>query len=118
MSAGFELVIFLSLFVIITGLLFIIIPLLFAPKRPNPVKAEPFECGQPPTGEGRVHFMMQYYAYLLMFVVFDVVVMFLFAWGVAYLSLGVSGALIITTFLTILIVPLGYALYLAGKRIW
>src|SRR3970040_2274894 len=35
-------------------------------KRSNPVKFLPMECGQVPSGEGRTHFMMQYYAYILM----------------------------------------------------
>ena len=37
-----------------------------------------------------MHFMMQYYAYLLMFVVFDVMAMFLFAWAVAYQPLALG----------------------------
>ena len=62
----------------------VIIPILFGPKRPNPIKNAPFECGQVPQGAGKMHFMMQYYAYLLMFIVFDVLSMFLYAWAAAY----------------------------------
>ncbi len=40
-----------------------------------------------PTGEGRSHFMMQYYAYILMFVVFDVMSIFLYAWGSSLLAI-------------------------------
>jgi NADH-quinone oxidoreductase subunit A len=36
-------------------------------KRSNPVKFLPMECGQVPTGEGRTHFMMQYYLMLRQF---------------------------------------------------
>ena len=36
-----------------------------------------------PSGEGRSHFMMQYYSYILMFVVFDVMTIFLYLWGVS-----------------------------------
>ena len=45
-------------------------------KKSNPVKFLPMECGQVPSGEGRTHFMMQYYPYILMFVIFDVVAIF------------------------------------------
>ena len=38
-------------------------------KKSNPVKFLPMECGQVPSGEGRTHFMMQYYPYILMFVI-------------------------------------------------
>ena len=71
----------------------LIIPRLLAPRKPNPIKNAPFECGQVPAGKGKMHFMMQYYAYLLMFVVFDVMAMFLYAWAAAYQPLAL-GALV------------------------
>jgi len=96
----------------------VVLPRLLAPRRPNPIKNAPFECGQVPVGAGKVHFMMQYYAYLLMFLVFDVLAMFLYAWAAAYqpLALGVSSDLMLTLFMGVLFVPMGYALLLAGKR--
>ena len=55
---------------------------LIAPRKlSNPIKFLPMECGQVPSGAGRTHFMMQYYAYILMFVIFDVMAIFLYAWG-------------------------------------
>jgi len=96
----------------------VVLPRLLAPRRPNPIKNAPFECGQVPVGAGKVHFMMQYYAYLLMFLVFDVLAMFLYAWAAAYqpLALGVSSDLMLTLFMGLLFVPMGYALILAGRR--
>jgi NADH-quinone oxidoreductase subunit A len=96
----------------------VVLPKLLGPKRPNPIKNAPFECGQVPVGAGKVHFMMQYYAYLLMFLVFDVLAMFLYAWAAAYqpAALGVSSDLMLTLFMGVLFVPMGYALVLAGKR--
>ncbi|MBI2184006.1 MAG: NADH-quinone oxidoreductase subunit A [Thaumarchaeota archaeon] len=119
MSAGFELILALAGFAAVAALPTIIIPLIIAPKRPSPVKMAPFECGQVPAGEGRVHFMMQYYAYLLMFVVFDVIAMFLYAWGVSSIGVGMPATLIIIAFMAIMFVPMGYALHLAARRdIW
>ncbi|MGP8126096.1 MAG: NADH-quinone oxidoreductase subunit A [Nitrososphaerales archaeon] len=96
----------------------VVVPKLLAPKRPNPIKNAPFECGQVPVGAGKMHFMMQYYAYLLMFIVFDVLSMFLYAWAAAYkpLALGLSSDWMVTLFMGLLFVPMGFALYLAGKR--
>jgi len=99
----------------------VLIPLLLGPRRPNPLKKLAFESGQVPLGAGKMHFMMQYYAYLLMFIVFDVMAMFLYAWAAAYrpLALGVSSSLLITLFIGVLTVPLALALYMAGRRdIW
>jgi NADH-quinone oxidoreductase subunit A len=96
----------------------VILPRLFGPRRPNPIKNAPFECGQVPQGAGKMHFMMQYYAYLLMFIVFDVLAMFLYAWAAAYLplGLGLSSDWMVTLFMALLFVPMGFALVLAGKR--
>ncbi len=94
-------------------LLTLIIPALLAPSKRHPIKAQPFESGQIPMGEGRLNFMMQYYAYLLMFLVFDVMLMFLFAWASSFFLIGFPSAGVIILFLVILFVPMGYTLHLA-----
>ena len=96
----------------------VILPKLLAPKKPNPIKNLAFETGQVPVGARKMHFMMQYYAYLLMFIVFDVMAMFLYAWAASYqpLGLGLSSDWVLTLFMGMLFVPMGFALYLAGKR--
>jgi NADH-quinone oxidoreductase subunit A len=96
----------------------VLVPRLLAPHRPNPVKNAPFECGQVPVGRGKMHYMMQYYAYLLMFIVFDVMAMFLYAWAAAYrpLLLGLSSDWAVTLFIGMLFLPMAFALVLAGRR--
>ena len=96
----------------------VVLPRILAPRRPNPLKNAPFECGQVPVGAGKMHYMMQYYAYLLMFIVFDVLGMFLYAWAAAYqpLALSLSSDWMVTLFIGMLFVPMGYALVLAGRR--
>ena len=116
MSSDFLPLLALAGFGAFAALLTLIIPMLFASSKRHPIKAQPFEAGQIPSGEGRLNFMMQYYAYLLMFVVFDVMSMFIFAWGASYFQIGVPSTGIIIVFLVILFVPLGYALHLAGRR--
>jgi NADH:ubiquinone oxidoreductase subunit 3 (subunit A) len=91
-----------------------------APRRSyNPVKFLPMECGQMPSGTGRSHFMMQYYAYILMFVVFDVLSIFLYAWASALFSIPRSATLPIIAFLAVMFAAMAYALYLSGRKgIW
>jgi NADH-quinone oxidoreductase subunit A len=98
----------------------IVISRLISPRRRyNPVKFLPMECGQVPSGAGRTHFMMQYYACILMFVVFDVMAIFLYIWGVSLFSLPRSATLPIIGFLAVMFAAMGYALYLAGRKgIW
>ena len=85
-------------------------------KKSNPVKFLPMECGQVPSGEGRTHFMMQYYPYILMFVIFDVVAIFLYAWGSALLELPKSATLPMMGFLAIMFGAMSFALYQSGRR--
>jgi NADH:ubiquinone oxidoreductase subunit 3 (subunit A) len=98
----------------------LVISRLISPRRRyNPVKFLPMECGQVPSGAGRTHFMMQYYAYILMFVVFDVMAIFLYIWGVSLFSLPRTATLPIIGFLAIMFAAMGYSLYLAGRKgIW
>jgi NADH:ubiquinone oxidoreductase subunit 3 (subunit A) len=106
--------------VLFTGIM-LIVPRILAPKAPNPIKNETFEAGQVPRGRGKMHFMMQYYAYLLLFVVFDVMAMFLFAWAVAYqpLALGQLSSWMMLVFVGALLIPMGLTVHMAGKReIW
>ncbi len=88
-------------------------------RRHNPVKFLPMECGQVPSGEGRTHFMMQYYAYILMFVIFDVMAIFLYAWGSTLLSLPNTATLPIIAFLGIMFAAMAFALSHSRRRnIW
>jgi NADH:ubiquinone oxidoreductase subunit 3 (subunit A) len=105
---------------IMAGIPSLLLSRLLSPrKRYNPVKFLPMECGQMPTGEGRSHFMMQYYAYILMFVVFDVMSIFLYAWGSSLLSIPKEATLPMMAFLGIMFAAMGYALYLSGRKgIW
>ena len=94
----------------------LIISRLISPRRRyNPVKFLPMECGQVPSGEGRTHFMMQYYAYILMFVVFDVMAIFLYIWGVSLFSLPRSATLPIIGFLAIMFARYG-VLIISGRE--
>jgi NADH:ubiquinone oxidoreductase subunit 3 (subunit A) len=105
---------------VMAGIPSLILSRLLSPrKRYNPVKFLPMECGQVPTGEGRSHFMMQYYAYILMFVVFDVMSIFLYAWGSSLLAIPKEATLPMMGFLAIMFAAMGYALYLSGRKgIW
>jgi len=98
----------------------LIISRMISPRtRSNPVKFLPMECGQVPSGAGRTHFMMQYYAYILMFVIFDVLAIFLYAWGSTIMNLEKTATLPIIAFLGIMFAAMAFALYQSGRRdIW
>jgi NADH:ubiquinone oxidoreductase subunit 3 (subunit A) len=62
----------------------LLIPRLIAPRKPNPVKLQPYECGMETVGETWVQFKVQYYIFALVFLIFDVEIVFLFPWAVAF----------------------------------
>ena len=118
--AQFTPVIYMFGFGVLASVPALILSRLISPRRRyNPVKFLPMECGQMPTGEGRSHFMMQYYAYILMFVVFDVMSIFLYTWASSLFLIPRAATLPIMAFLGIMFAAMGYALYLAGRKgIW
>jgi len=119
MGSDLLLILFTAGFAFAASLLILIIPLIIAPRKPNKPKETQYECGQIPSGAGKFSLMMQYYAYLLMFVAFDVLSMFLFAWGISMYNVGLSGLLAVILFVGILLVPLAFTLYHAARReIW
>ncbi len=71
---------------------------------------ETYECGSVPIGDARVQFRFQYYAYALIFVVFDLVVTFLMIWSVAYAGLSDIATVWMLLFLAIMLLGVTYAL--------
>jgi len=101
------------------AVLFPAIPLLFAwvirPKKPNKSKRATYECGlefedfPEEAQQVWVQFRVQYFIYALIFVVFDIEVVYLYPWAVAYNSLGVFALVEMIVFLGILVLALAYA---------
>ena len=73
------------------------------PKKPNPVKSSTYECGMDTVGTSRVQFNFRYYFYALLFVVFDIQVVFLYPWAVALGELKLFGFLEMLAFFLILV---------------
>ena len=112
-EAGYILFLFAA-----TIALVLVVRIVISPRdpRPTPEKRAAFESGQISTGAGRTRFIIQYYPYILMFVVYDVIAMFLFAWALNLRVLGASGTVPVLVFMGVALPPLAYALHLAGQR--
>jgi NADH-quinone oxidoreductase subunit A len=79
------------------------------PKKPNAVKSSTYECGMETTGKSWVQFNFRYYFYALLFVVFDIQVVFLYPWAAAMGELELFGLVEMLAFFLILIVGFVYA---------
>lgn len=58
-----------------------------APRRQSPEKALPYECGELPIGNAWVQYNVRYYLYAMMFVLFDVEIIYLFPWAASFRDL-------------------------------
>lgn len=76
--------------------------------RPTPVKQTAYESGIPPLGDARQPFVVKYYLVAMLFLLFDVEVVFLFTWAAVFQRLGMFGYGAILIFLFVLIVGLIY----------
>jgi NADH-quinone oxidoreductase subunit A len=78
------------------------------PSRPYRAKLAPYESGSPLFQDARVQFPMRYYIIAMLFVIFDIEIVFLYPWAVAFKSLDLAGILGMAFFLFILIVGFWY----------
>ncbi|WP_456475029.1 NADH-quinone oxidoreductase subunit A [Candidatus Pyrohabitans sp.] len=103
----------IGLFVII-GLIFPVVTIFVAsllrkPRKPEPQKYLTYECSVLPFGPAWVQHNVEYYMYALLFVIFDVEVVFLYPWAVTYQSFGLFATLEVIIFIGVLTLGLAYA---------
>jgi NADH-quinone oxidoreductase subunit A len=99
------------LIVLATGLaaLIIIIGHSFGPRRPSPRKAAPYESGMRPIGAGARRMPVRFYLVAVLFILFDIEVVFFLPWAVAFKKLGLFGLIEMLVFIGILLVGYVYA---------
>ncbi len=81
------------------------------------VKEEPYESGIEPTGDTKERFSVKFYMIAILFIVFDIEVVFLYPWAVISKHLGLFGLIEILVFIAILLVGYFYVLR-AGALKW
>lgn len=106
-------VIFAFLFTLALAALLIFIPKLLSPKLPTEAKSKTFECGLKPFSLPGGNMPIHFYIVAMLFIVFDVELVFLFPWAVMFRELGVFGLVEMGVFLGFVV--LGY-IYVVKKR--
>ncbi len=81
---------------------------MLAPSNPTPEKLAPYECGIVPLQEPVQRFPVKFYLVAMLFVIFDVEVIFLFLWAVRMDQFGWAGIAAIVAFMLMLIETLAY----------
>lgn len=90
---------------------------LLRPARPEPQKLLNYECGAEPIGEAWYQYPVGFYLVALVFIVFDVLSVFLFPWALALRQLGLYAVGVMGLFLGILSLGWLYA-YREGVLEW
>lgn len=81
---------------------------LLGPKRKTKIKNEAFECGIESVGNARTPFSIKYFLVAILFVLFDVEVIFMYPWAVNFKELGVFGLWEMFAFMGLMVVGLVY----------
>jgi NADH-quinone oxidoreductase subunit A len=105
----------LLLFIVAGGIVVAILVLsyLFGPSRPGAIKLSPYESGKEPVGDARLRFPIRFYIIAMLFVLFDIELVFFYPWAVVYRKLLSAGAFILTemvVFIALLVIGYIYAL--------
>lgn len=90
---------------------------LVRPSKPNPEKLSTYECGEDPIGSPWIQFNIRFYVFALIFIIFDVEVVFLLPWAVVFDKLGVLALVEGLIFIFILLAALAY-LWAKGDLEW
>ena len=101
----------LVMFLLAAGVsaLFIFLSQSLGPRKPNPAKMMPFECGKIPFEKPSGRHAVKFYIAGMIFVLFDVEMIFFFPWAVLYRGLGLFGFVEMMVFMAVLVLGFVYA---------
>jgi len=98
----------LLLLAVVVALIILVISRLFGPYRPTTRKAAPYESGMKPIGPANRRYPVRFYLIAVLFIVFDVEVVFFLPWAVVFRDMGLYALVTMGVFLTILTIGLIY----------
>ena len=87
---------------------FIFLNFVFAPKNPDPEKLSAYECGFEPFNDSRMEFDVRFYLVVILFIISDLEIAFLFPWAISLGKIGIFGFVSMMIFLFILTVGFVY----------
>jgi NADH-quinone oxidoreductase subunit A len=91
------------------GVVTLLLSYVVQPKYPEPEKLSAYECGSEPFSDARMPFPVRYYIFAMLFVIFDVEIIFLYPWAVVFNKIGLVGLLEMMMFIALFLVAYAYA---------
>ncbi|MBM3790247.1 MAG: NADH-quinone oxidoreductase subunit A [Acidobacteria bacterium] len=108
---------FMAVAVALLAATFLLCRLIRAEGKPSPDKFATYECGEDPQGSAWVQFNIRFYVVALIFIIFDVEIIFLLPWAVVFKNLGAFAFIEGLIFIAILVVGLAYV-WQKGDLAW
>jgi len=106
-SNYFPILIFFAVAVALSCVI-MILPRLLAKSKPSKNKLSPYECGFDPFGDARSKFDIRFYLVAILFIIFDLEIMFLLPWAISLKKIGLFGFWSMMLFLGVLTIGLWY----------
>jgi NADH-quinone oxidoreductase subunit A len=97
---------------------FAVLNLYLGPKRPSPVKQDPYECGLPSEIKSGLRFGISFYLIAMLFILFDVEVIFLYPVATKLRAFGTFALVEIIVFVVLLAIPFVYAWRRGALQWW
>jgi NADH-quinone oxidoreductase subunit A len=91
------------------GVLTLVVSYFVQPRYPEPEKLSTYECGAEPFSDARMPFPVRYYIFAMLFVIFDIEVIFLYPWAVVFTKIGLIGLIEMIIFIALFVVAYVYA---------
>lgn len=91
------------------GVVTLVVSYFLQPRYPEPEKLTTYECGSEPFSDARMPFPVRYYIFAMLFVIFDIEVIFLYPWAVSFTKIGVIGLVEMLIFIGLFLVAYVYA---------
>ncbi|WP_455377391.1 NADH-quinone oxidoreductase subunit A [Petrachloros mirabilis] len=94
------------------GIITLVISYFVQPKYPEPEKLSAYECGSEPFSDARMPFPVRYYIFAMLFVIFDIEVIFLYPWAVVFNDINkvsIIGLVEMLIFIALFLVAYVYA---------
>jgi NADH-quinone oxidoreductase subunit A len=91
------------------GVVTLVVSYLVQPKYPEAEKLSAYECGSEPFSDARMPFPVRYYIFAMLFVIFDIEVIFLYPWALVFDKIGIVGLIEMLIFIGLFVVAYVYA---------
>jgi NADH-quinone oxidoreductase subunit A len=94
---------------LVLGVAVLLLSYLVQPKYPELEKLSTYECGSEPFSDARMPFPVRYYIFAMLFVIFDIEVIFLYPWAVVFTKIELIGLIEMLVFIGLFLVAYVYA---------